>query len=183
MFVRTVLYQLQKCFHFSVLTRLLLLFSRSVVSNSLRPRGLEPTKLLCPWDISGKKSGVGCHSLLQEIFPTQGSNPHELLGSLVFTIMLNHVNYANSLGNPGFGLLAVLILHLEALHCFSIFYVSSQLLTFASQPCSLINSNWSTPELRQCLGCSQTFHIPVLSPQSPPSKAVPVGLVHALTSS
>ena len=28
----------------------------------------------CPQDNPGKNTGVGCHSLLQEIFPTQGSN-------------------------------------------------------------------------------------------------------------
>ena len=28
-----------------------------------------------PWDFPGKDSGVGYHFLLQEIFPTQGSNP------------------------------------------------------------------------------------------------------------
>ena len=33
------------------------------------------TKLLCPWDFQGKIIGVGCHFLLQGIFPTQGSNP------------------------------------------------------------------------------------------------------------
>ena len=27
--------------------------------------GLQPTRLLCPWDSSGKNTGVGCHSLLQ----------------------------------------------------------------------------------------------------------------------
>ena len=32
-------------------------------------------RLLCPWDSPGKNTGVGCHSLLQEIFPTQGLNP------------------------------------------------------------------------------------------------------------
>jgi len=31
--------------------------------------------LLCPWDSPGKNTGVGCHSLPQGIFPTQGSNP------------------------------------------------------------------------------------------------------------
>ena len=31
--------------------------------------------LLCPWDSPGKNTGVGSHSFLQEIFPTQGSNP------------------------------------------------------------------------------------------------------------
>ena len=52
--------------------------SRSVVSNSLRPRGLKPARLLCPWDSPGKNTGVGCHALLQGIFPTQGSNLHLL---------------------------------------------------------------------------------------------------------
>ena len=28
----------------------------------------------CPWDFPGKNTGVGCHSLLQRMFPTQGSN-------------------------------------------------------------------------------------------------------------
>ena len=35
--------------------------------------------LLHPWDFQGKSTGVGCHFLLQGIFPTQGSNlglPH-----------------------------------------------------------------------------------------------------------
>ena len=35
---------------------------------------LETTRLLCPWDFPGKSTGVGCHSLLQGILPTQGSN-------------------------------------------------------------------------------------------------------------
>ena len=47
----------------------------SVISNSLRPHGLQPTRLLCPWDCPGKNTGVGCHALLQGIFQTQGSNP------------------------------------------------------------------------------------------------------------
>src|SRR5574342_521722 len=39
--------------------------SHSVVSNSLRPHGLQPTRLLRPWDFPGKSTGVGCHCLLQ----------------------------------------------------------------------------------------------------------------------
>ena len=42
--------------------------SRSVVSDSLRPHGLHG-----PWNSSGQNSGVGSHSLLQGIFPTQVS--------------------------------------------------------------------------------------------------------------
>ena len=32
----------------------------------------------CPWDFSGKNTGVGCRFLLQGIFQTQGLNPHLL---------------------------------------------------------------------------------------------------------
>ena len=39
------------------------------------PAGKEPFRLLGPWDSPGKNSGVGCHALIQGIFPTQGSNP------------------------------------------------------------------------------------------------------------
>ena len=35
---------------------------------------LQPAKLLCRWDFSGKNTGVGCHFLLQGIFPMQGSS-------------------------------------------------------------------------------------------------------------
>ena len=45
------------------------------MSNSLQLHGLEPTRLLCSWDFPGKDTGVDCHSLLQGIFLTQGSNP------------------------------------------------------------------------------------------------------------
>ena len=41
-------------------------------------------RLLCPWDFPGKNTGVGGHFLLQGIFPTQGLNPHLLLGRWVF---------------------------------------------------------------------------------------------------
>ena len=46
----------------------------SVTSDSLQYFGLEPTKLLYPWDSLGENTGVGCHFLLQGIVSTQGSN-------------------------------------------------------------------------------------------------------------
>ena len=46
----------------------------SVMSNSLQPHGLQPAKLLCPWNFPGKNTGVGCHFPLRVIFPTQGQN-------------------------------------------------------------------------------------------------------------
>ena len=57
---------------------LLLLFSRYAVSDSLWPHGLQPARLLCLWNFPSKNTGVGCHFLLQGIFPTQGLNPHLL---------------------------------------------------------------------------------------------------------
>ena len=47
--------------------------SCSVMSSSLRPHGLYST-----WNSPGKNTGVGSLSLLQRIFPTQGSNSHLL---------------------------------------------------------------------------------------------------------
>ena len=35
------------------------------MSDSVRPHGLQPTRLLRPWDSPGKNTGVGCHCLLQ----------------------------------------------------------------------------------------------------------------------
>ena len=35
--------------------------------------GLQPPRLLCPWDSPGKNTRGGCHFLLQGIFPNQGS--------------------------------------------------------------------------------------------------------------
>ena len=39
----------------------------SVVSDSSWPHGLQPTRLLNPWDFPGKNTGVGCHCLLWKI--------------------------------------------------------------------------------------------------------------------
>ena len=45
------------------------------MSDSLRPHGLQPTRLLWSGDFPDKSTGVGCHFFLQGLFPTQGSNP------------------------------------------------------------------------------------------------------------
>ena len=53
----------------------LLLCSCSVGPTLLQHHVLQPTRLLCPWDFPGQKTGVSCPFPLQGIFPTQGSNP------------------------------------------------------------------------------------------------------------
>ena len=65
--------------------------SCSVVSNSLPPHGLY-----CPWNSSGQNTGVGSLSFLQEVFPTQGSNPgllhcRQILYQLSYSVQFSSV--------------------------------------------------------------------------------------------
>ena len=53
---------------------IMLVLSHSAVSNFLWPHGLQPPRLLCPWNSPGKNTGVGCHFLLQRTF-LPGMNP------------------------------------------------------------------------------------------------------------
>ena len=59
------------------------------MSDSLQPHGPQPARLLCPWNSPGKNAGVGCHALLQGIFPIQGLNPSLLHCRQI----LNHLSY------------------------------------------------------------------------------------------
>ena len=58
----------------------------------VRPQGLQPTRLLSPWNSPGKNTGVGCHALLQGIVLTQGSNLPLLcvLNQQVHCVLLRH---------------------------------------------------------------------------------------------
>ena len=73
---------------FIIICRMVVVYSLSYVQ-LLRPYGLQPARLLCPWDFPGKNTGVGCYFLLQEIFPSQESNPL-LLHSRQVLYHLNH---------------------------------------------------------------------------------------------
>ena len=66
--------------------------SHLVVSDSLWSHGLGPARILCPWNSSGKSTGVCCHSLLQGIFLTQGSN----LGFLHCRQIIHHKSVEES---------------------------------------------------------------------------------------
>ena len=60
--------------------------SRTVMSDSLRPRGLQPTRLLCPFDSPGRNIGVGCHALSRgSSQPRDGSQVSSIAGGF-FTI-------------------------------------------------------------------------------------------------
>ena len=59
-------------------TLLLLLLSRSVVSDSVRPHRWQPTRLPGPWNSPGKYTGAGCHFLIQCM---KGKNESEVAQS------------------------------------------------------------------------------------------------------
>ena len=44
------------------------------MSDFLQPRGLQPSRLLSPWNFPGKGIGVGSHALLRRNFSIQGLN-------------------------------------------------------------------------------------------------------------
>ena len=81
----------------------------SFVSDSLRPHGLNPTRLLCPWDSPGKNTEEGCHSYLQGIFLTQRLSLHcrQTLSCLShqppseFLVWLHCVKCGSLLPSPG----------------------------------------------------------------------------------
>ena len=52
---------------------------------TLRTHLLQPARLLCPWDSSGKNTGAGCCFLPQEVFPTQALNPSLALAGRFIT--------------------------------------------------------------------------------------------------
>ena len=69
----------------------ILLFSCGVVSHSFcDPMDCSLARILCLWGSSGKNTGVSCHFLLQEIFLTQGLNPHLLHWQVGF-LPLSHL--------------------------------------------------------------------------------------------
>ena len=76
------------------------------------PMDCGPPRLLCPWNSLGKNIGVGCHALLQGIFPTQGSNLSPAIPKLqADSLPLSH---QGSLPSTYVGLFGGLTAHLES---------------------------------------------------------------------
>ena len=90
------------------------------MSDSLRPHGLYS-----PWNSLGQNPGVDSHSLLQGIFPTQGSNPG-LSHCRQILYQLSHKESPRILAYPFLSLLQGIFLAQESnqgvLHCRWILY-------------------------------------------------------------
>ena len=54
----------------------------SVLYGSLGPRGLEPTRPLCPWNFPSRNAGVGRHFLPPGMEPTSPMSPGLQVDSL-----------------------------------------------------------------------------------------------------
>ena len=110
----------------------------SVVSDSLQVYGLQPTRLLCPWDSPGKNTGVGCHALLQGIFLTQGLNLgllHWQAGSLPLAPRGKPVLYV--IYSQSFTIMIYMLLNSKYL-----FPAQNSLFK-----CCIYNANWVTDQI------------------------------------
>ena len=63
-------------------------WSRSVMSDSQRPHGLQPTRLFHPWDFPGKSTGLGCHCLLPNFLEEFSSLSHYIFFSPLYFFAL-----------------------------------------------------------------------------------------------
>ena len=130
---------------FKKLRRLLFLKYRSVscsvMSDSLQSHGLQSTRLLCPWNSPGKNTGVGCHSLLHRIFPTQGSNPG-LLHCKRILYCLSHKKYNN-----------FYILNIHIYICTGIYIILSIII----DKCSISNQEKRQFINKNCVGSNTPF--------------------------
>ena len=148
--------------------------SEVLVTQSCRtlwPQGLQPTRLLFPWDFPGKDTGVGCHFLLQGIFLTEESN----LGLLHCRQTVYWLSYDRSLSQSFSQFLVVLGGPLSNVHAqmyqlkITMFQLHSLL---ASQICSLriyevetvlfSQKSSLTPSLSVIFGAAPSIH-PFLS--------------------
>ena len=90
--------------------------------------------LLCPWNSPGKNTGMGSHSFLQGIFPTQGSNP----GFLHCRQILYHLTHQGSPLN-------------RHLVCFSCWGRSEKVLEYGSTILLLIHTHGSKTPWVSCV--------------------------------
>ena len=74
------------------------------MSDSVRPHGLQPTRLLRPWDFLGNSTGVGCHCLLPSYYPGNSLYNKNILLLIWFTpTYLKEILLSQGLPHSSFG--------------------------------------------------------------------------------
>ena len=116
------------------------MLSCSVVSDSLRSHGLYSARSSVYGDAPGYSTRVGCHALLQGIFPTQGSNPGVPHYRRI-PYCLSHQGSPSLLYIVGSlsllqGIFPAQELNLGLLHCRQIFYQ----LSYQGRPCKVFTT-------------------------------------------
>ena len=163
--------------------------SHSVMYNSLQPHGLQPTRLLCPWDSPGKNTGVGIHSFLLRIFPTQGLNlspalqadslPSKLLPDphldpeCMFAFKIFNSEILPSSHNPLTFQLALLLIQ----NIFNFYFCGYQLLSNSlfSQFINFLHAVFAS--IATVYLKAYHFHCTISAPEnSPPNSFLPLGL-------
>ena len=124
-------------------------WSGSVVSSSQRPCGLQPTRLLCPWDFPGKSTGVGCHCFL---------HIYSSMHMLIPTSKVLCIQEVSSVLQPS--------------PCLSLHHFLTQRLWFTSSTLGGICSSIFVKLLGITVMCKQNQN-PPQSSKIPPAKAVP----------
>ena len=125
------------------------------------------TCLLWPWDFPGKNTGVGSHSLLQGIFPTQGSNPGLLHCRQIF-YRLRHQGNPRTLGFLGLFYEKQLVLLIYIICIFYAFQLYFSYLLHRWLKALFISQIKASPFP---VGVNKEVHSRILGPCSQPAKS------------
>ena len=107
----------------------------SVMSDPLRPHGLQPARLLCPWNSLGKNTEMSCHFLLQGVFLTQELNLGLLHCRQVLIHCLSHQRSCYCIYSYAIYLLLFLLFGILS----SLLFIWFLLLNIKTKPCSHIS--------------------------------------------
>ena len=137
------------------------------MSNSLWPHGLQPPRLLCPWNFPGKNSRVGCHFLLQGSsrsrdwtasleFPTLAGRffTTRVTWEAKFYLLCFTIKFSNTFTNTKNTLCShntpsmTIYTHIQYIH---ICVLSCSVISNSLQPCRLYHGN--SPGKNTGVGC------------------------------
>ena len=65
------------------------------MSDSSRPHGLQPTRLLRPWEFPGKSTGVGCHCLLQYFYEGNSNIRPRIITFTFINLYILNITFIN----------------------------------------------------------------------------------------